>query len=67
MHALRPFYASVLLGAGENIKALSHYLGHNDPGFTLRVFTHLMQSSDARRSESCGRPIRRHPFDAEHQ
>ncbi|MFE9018426.1 tyrosine-type recombinase/integrase [Streptomyces sp. NPDC007808] len=48
MHALRHFYASVLLDAGENIKALSHYLGHNDPGFTLRVYTHLMPSSDAR-------------------
>jgi integrase len=35
MHALRHFYASVLLDAGENIKALSTYLGHGDPGFTL--------------------------------
>jgi integrase len=48
MHALRHFYASVLLDAGENIKTLSHYLGHTDPGFTLRVYTHLMQSSDSR-------------------
>ncbi|MFF0158211.1 tyrosine-type recombinase/integrase [Streptomyces sp. NPDC005263] len=48
MHALRHFYASVLLDAGENVKALSAYLGHNDPGFTLRVYTHLMPSSDAR-------------------
>ncbi|MEU3856071.1 site-specific integrase [Streptomyces sp. NPDC028722] len=52
MHALRHFYASVLLDAGENIKALSHYLGHNDPGFTLRVYTHLMPSSDARARKS---------------
>ncbi|MCL2733936.1 MAG: tyrosine-type recombinase/integrase, partial [Actinomycetia bacterium] len=48
MHALRHFYASVLLAAGENVKALSHYLGHDDPGFTLRVYTHLMPSSDGR-------------------
>src|SRR5687768_17449041 len=48
MHALRHFYASVLLDAGENVKALSAYLGHNDPGFTLRVYTHLMPSCDAR-------------------
>ncbi|MFE5210359.1 tyrosine-type recombinase/integrase [Streptomyces sp. NPDC056600] len=48
MHALRHFYASVLLDAGENVKALSHYLGHTDPGFTLRVYTHLMPSSDGR-------------------
>ncbi|MFE9969633.1 hypothetical protein ACFYRD_02480 [Streptomyces hirsutus] len=25
-----------------------HYLGHHDPGFTLRVYTHLMPSSDPR-------------------
>lgn len=48
MHALRHFYASVLLDAGESIKALSEYLGHHDPGFTLRTYTHLMPSSDTR-------------------
>ncbi|WP_374117080.1 hypothetical protein [Streptomyces sp. MNU76] len=42
MHA----YASALLDAGENIKALSEYLGHSDPGFTLRTYTHLLPSSD---------------------
>ncbi|MET8623559.1 tyrosine-type recombinase/integrase [Kitasatospora sp. NPDC004669] len=48
MHALRHFYASVLLDAGENVRALSQYLGHEDPGFTLRVYTHLMPSSESR-------------------
>lgn len=47
-HALRHFYASVLLDAGENIKALSEYLGHHDPGFTLRTYTHLMPDSSTR-------------------
>ena len=47
-HALRHFYASALLDAGENIRALSEYLGHADPGFTLRVYTHLMPSSAER-------------------
>lgn len=47
-HALRHHYASVLLDAGENIKALSEYLGHSDPGFTLRVYTHLMPKSSER-------------------
>ena len=48
MHALRHHYASVLLDAGESIKAVSEYLGHADPGFTLRTYTHLMPASDAR-------------------
>ena len=48
MHVLRHTYASVLLDAGESIKALSLYLGHADPGFTLRVYTHLLPSSEDR-------------------
>jgi integrase len=48
MHVLRHFYASVLLEAGESIKALALYLGHSNPGFTLRVYTHLMPSSEER-------------------
>ncbi|NYV76502.1 tyrosine-type recombinase/integrase [Streptomyces sp. UH6] len=48
IHALRHFYASVLLDAGESIKALSEYLGHHDPGFTLRTYTHLLPSSGTR-------------------
>ena len=47
-HALRHFYASALLDGGENIRALSEYLGHADPGFTLRTYTHLMPSSAER-------------------
>ncbi len=47
-HALRHFFASVLLDAGESIKAVSDYLGHADPGFTLRTYTHLMPTSDER-------------------
>lgn len=48
MHALRHLFASVLLDAGESIKALAQYLGHSDPGFTLRVYTHLMPTSHER-------------------
>ncbi|GAA2772452.1 hypothetical protein GCM10010521_58230 [Streptomyces rameus] len=48
MHALRHGYAFVLLDAGESIKALSEYLGHSDPGFTLRTYTHLLPSSEIR-------------------
>lgn len=48
MHALRHFYASVLLDAGESIKAVSEYLGHSDPGLTLKVYAHLMPTSRER-------------------
>lgn len=45
MHSGRHFYASVQLEAGTSIRALADYLGHSDPGFTLRIYTHLMPQS----------------------
>lgn len=48
MHALRHHYASVLLDAGVSIRALADYLGHSDPGFTLRTYAHMMPASDDR-------------------
>ncbi|MDQ3147101.1 MAG: hypothetical protein M3R01_09265 [Actinomycetota bacterium] len=41
-------YASVLIDAGESVKAVAEYLGHADPGLTLRVYAHLFRSSDDR-------------------
>jgi integrase len=58
MHALRHFYASALLDAGESIKALAAYLGHTDPGFTLRVYTHLMPASEERTRRAIDRLFR---------
>jgi site-specific recombinase XerD len=48
MHALRHYFASVLLEDGVSIKAVATYLGHSDPGFTLRTYTHVMPSSEDR-------------------
>jgi integrase len=65
MHVLRHTYASVLLEDGVSIKALAEYLGHADPGFTLRTYTHLMPSSEDRartavdRAFATGRPLER--------
>jgi integrase len=33
---------------GVDIRALAEYLGHDDPGFTLRTYTHLLPSGAAR-------------------
>lgn len=48
MHACRHHYASVLLDAGVSVRALAEYLGHADPGFTLRVYSHLMPDTEDR-------------------
>jgi hypothetical protein len=50
-------YPSVLLDAGESIKALSEYLGHSDPGFTLRTYTHLMPNSEQRTRQAVDRAL----------
>jgi integrase len=44
-HGLRHTYASMLLADGIDVRTLAEYLGHSDPGFTLRVYTHLMPSA----------------------
>jgi integrase len=48
MHSLRHFYASTLLSRAVSVKELAEYLGHADPGFTLRTYTHLVPSSHHR-------------------
>jgi integrase len=48
MHVLRHTCASLWLEHGVSIKAVSEYLGHADPGFTLRVYTHVMPASGER-------------------
>ncbi|MFB9299713.1 tyrosine-type recombinase/integrase, partial [Kibdelosporangium philippinense] len=48
MHALRHYYASELLAQGCSILEVSEYLGHHDPGYTLRVYTHLVKCSHQR-------------------
>ncbi|WP_272948576.1 tyrosine-type recombinase/integrase [Kribbella albertanoniae] len=55
IHALRHYYASVTLADGVNIRELAEYMGHGDPAFTLRLYTHMLPSSHQRA---------RHAFDA---
>jgi Phage integrase family len=41
-HTLRHTCASLLFEAGRNVKQVQEWLGHSDPGFTLRTYVHLM-------------------------
>ncbi|MDP9440759.1 MAG: site-specific integrase, partial [Actinomycetota bacterium] len=59
LHALRHFYASMLMDAGESAKAVAEYLGHADPGFTLRVYAHLFPSSEERARKAVDRVLSR--------
>lgn len=55
MHQLRHFYASSLLADGVDVRTLAEYLGHSDPGFTLRTYTHLMPSGEDRARKAVDR------------
>ncbi|MFJ5990541.1 hypothetical protein [Lentzea sp. NPDC092896] len=66
MHALRHFYASVLLDTGESIKALAEWLGHADPAFTMRVYIYLLPSSSDRTRKAVDRVLAPPSSDNEH-
>lgn len=40
MHVLRHSYATAALAGGEDIRTVAAHLGHDDPAFTLRTYTH---------------------------
>lgn len=44
-HNLRHYYASVMLADGVNIAELAIFLGHHDPGYTLRIYVHMLPDS----------------------
>jgi integrase len=41
-HSFRHTCASLLFESGKNVKQVAAWLGHADPGFTLRTYVHLM-------------------------
>jgi integrase len=43
-HTFRHTCASLLFEHGRNIKQVQEWLGHADPGFTLRTYVHLMNA-----------------------
>lgn len=48
-HKLRHTFASVLIATGEDPASVMAQLGHTDPKFTLRVYTHLMRRGPGER------------------
>jgi integrase len=43
-HTFRHTCASLLFEAGRNVKQVQAWLGHADPGSTLKTYIHLMDS-----------------------
>jgi integrase len=45
-HGLRHTYASILIALGKNPRYVMAQIGHTDPAFTLRLYTHEMERRD---------------------
>ena len=41
-HTFRHTCAPLLFAGGKDVKQVQEWLGHADPGFTLRTYVHLM-------------------------
>ena len=49
-HKLRHTFASLLIALGEDPASVMAALGHTDPKFTLRIYTHLMRRDPTERA-----------------
>lgn len=52
MHALRHFYASLLIRHRESVKVVQSRLGHANAAETLNTYSHLWPDSDDRTREA---------------
>ena len=53
-HALRHTFATMALQNGVDIRTVSGMLGHADPGFTLRTYTHTTNPMQVQAAETMG-------------
>lgn len=58
-HVTRHTFASIVLAAGETITQLAAWLGHSDPAFTLRTYTHFMPKSGSQGLKALGKWLSR--------
>jgi integrase len=60
-HSFRHTCASLLFESGKNVKQVAAWLGHADPGFTLRTYVHLLDDGmgDADFFDEALAPLRR--------
>lgn len=59
IHVLRHTAASAWLAEGVDINTVAEWLGHSDPGFTLRTYIHLMPNAADRGRKAMDAFLRR--------
>ena len=47
LHECRHTYASLMIAAGVNAKALSEYMGHSKIALTMDLYGHLMPGNES--------------------
>lgn len=57
-HKLRHTFASISILSGADINSVAAILGHHNPAFTLRTYTHSNEASRQKASEICREAIR---------
>lgn len=55
LHALRHTNASLQLQAGVGIREIAATLGHESPGFTAKVYAHVLEQTKRQAAEKFGR------------
>lgn len=58
MHALRHYYASLLIRYGESVKTVQDRLGHKSAAETLDTYSHLWEDSDDRTRDAVDSVLR---------
>jgi integrase len=56
LHDLRHSYISICASLGIPVYRVAAYAGHTDPGFTLRVYTHLFNADATEDMARLARP-----------
>jgi integrase len=63
LHALRHYFASVLIGAGLSVKVVSELLGHTNAAQTLNTYAHLWPTDDERARRALDAVLDEHDTD----
>ena len=57
IHSFRHLNASLLIGAGTDIKTVSSLLGHSQTSTTLNIYAHALEASKTKASEAVANAI----------
>jgi integrase len=52
LHSLRHTNAALLIAGGENVRTVSRRLGHSQTSTTLNIYSHAIESPDARAAQT---------------